>query len=688
MTRHAILVLGMHRSGTSALTGMLGGLGAALPADPMPATADNPSGYWESRGIARLNNRLLESAGTRWNDDAPVPPGWFTDPARARDREEARRVLDESFACAPLLALKDPRLCRLLPFWRHVLSAAGIDQSAVLVLRDPLEVARSLAARSQVPEFRPAAVTATSRALLLWLRYVLDAERHSRDLPRVTVDYSRLVSDWRAALTPLTAILPVDLPAPGSATEAAVAALADARLHRHRAAADRSDAGHAQGLDRLRALHAALVDDGPAAPSHVARECDALCATFDRLVGIYAPLRRTADPLATRDDWSQTILAQLAAVDAPAPPRRPGRILFLSAAPTSIGHVYRVGHPVSALAARGWQASWLPLDADAVPEQVEDAEMVVVFRARSNAAFDAVRSRCRVRGVPLVYDVDDLIFDPEMMAAGFFAYLDGLPEDERRRWLADAAAWREALASCDAAVLSTAPLATAAGRHCGRVTVLPNCLDETLCGLADAAQRASKPSAADGRPRVGFASGTPTHGRDFAVVVTALARLFDRRPEPLLVVVGALDLSAYPELSRHAHRIETRCGVPLHDLFGEVARFDVNLAPLELGNPFCEAKSAVRCLAASAVGVPTVATPTVPLCDSILPGATGLLAADAGTWEAALERLLDDPVGRLEMGEAARIHARARFGPEAYADLAERTFAAFLPMPSTAKGRR
>jgi len=685
VTRHAILVLGMHRSGTSVLTGMLGAMGAALPGDPMPATADNPSGYWESRGIARLNNRLLESAGTRWNDDAAVPAGWFNDPARDRDRAEARRLLDESFAGAPLMALKDPRLCRLLPFWRRVLTGAGIEQSAVLVLRDPLEVARSLAARSKVPEFRPAAVADPSRALLLWLRYVLDAERHSRDLPRVAVEYARLVSDWRAACGPMTAVLPISLPPPGSAAEAAVAGLCDARLHRQRAA-DRADPVPSRGLDRLRGLHAALVAGGATTWSGTARDCDALTSALDRLVDLYAPLRRHADPLAAGDPWSNTILAQVAAADAPPPTTRPRRILFVSAAPTSIGHVYRVGHPVAALAARGWDASWLPLDDGAVPARLEHAELVVVFRARRTSAFDVVCGRCRARGVPLVYDVDDLIFEPDMMAAGSFAYLDTLPEAERQRWLADAASWREALAACDAAVLSTAPLADAAGRHCARVAVLPNSLDATLSSLADIARPTPKPSARDGRPRFGFASGTPTHGRDFAVAATALARVFDRRPEPLLVVVGALDLAAYPELTRHAARIEARAAVPLRDLFREVARFDVNLAPLELGNPFCEAKSAVRCLAASAVAVPTVATPTVPACDAILPGVTGLLAADSDSWEAAIERLLDDLAGRVGMGEAARIHARARFGPETYAELADSTFAALLESPVASRG--
>jgi len=678
----------MHRSGTSALTGMLGAMGAALPGDSMPATADNPTGYWESRGLARFNNRLLESAGTRWNDDAAIPAEWFEDPARDRDRGEARRLLDDAFAAATLFALKDPRLCRLLPFWCQVLSSAGIDHSAVLVLRDPLEVARSLAARKDVPQFRPAAIASTSRALLLWLRYVLDAERHSRDLPRVAVDFAHLVSDWRVAAEPLRAVLPIGLPLPGSAAAAAVEAVADARLHRNRAGNEQGESTVSKGLSRLRTLHASLVAPGGLAESRTAGECDDLGSSFDRFVALYAPLRRNAYPLAARDEWSQAILAQLPDDEPPVAPTRPRRILFLSAAPASIGHAYRVGHPVAALTARGWRASWLPLaSAAAEPARLDNVDMVVVFRARRNAAFDVVRVRCRARGVPLVYDIDDLVFDADMMAAGFFAYLDDLPEADRLRWLADAACYRDALAACDAAVLTTAPLASAAGQLCMRLAVLPNCLDATLTGLADAACKAAKPSLADGRPRFGFASGTPTHRRDFAVAAAALARLFDRRPEPLLVIVGALDLAAYPELARHAPRIEVRFGVPLHDLFAEVARFDVNLAPLELGNPFCEAKSPVRLLAAAAVGVPSVASPTVPLRDAILPGSTGLIAADAGDWEEMLECLLDDADARSRMGRAARIHVRAQFGPEAYADLAERTFAALAHSPRPAEGR-
>ena len=91
--RRVVVVLGMHRSGTSAVTRLLTLAGATPPRELMPANPDNPQGYWESRRIARFNNRLLESAGTRWNDDAAIPEAWFTAADRQANREEAAAIL-------------------------------------------------------------------------------------------------------------------------------------------------------------------------------------------------------------------------------------------------------------------------------------------------------------------------------------------------------------------------------------------------------------------------------------------------------------------------------------------------------------------------------------------------------------------------------------------------------------------
>lgn len=341
-----------------------------------------------------------------------------------------------------------------------------------------------------------------------------------------------------------------------------------------------------------------------------------------------------------------------------------------------MGHVYRVEHAAAALTAFGWQTSWLPADDPQAPDAADEADVVTAFRAPWSEPLALVAGRCRNRGVPFVYDVDDLVFEPELMTSGRLAVLDAMPPEDRRRFEAAAERHRETLTHADAAVLTTTPLAAAATVHCRRTFVVPNALDPRMeAAAATARATVAKPSAADGRPRLLFASGTPSHARDFTVAAEAVARLFSRRATPLLVVVGHLDLARYPVLGPFADRIEHRPIVPLLDLFAEVARCDVNLAPLELGNPFCDAKSAIRCLAASIVGVPSIVSPTPPLKEAVADGQTGCVAADVAAWESALDHLTTDATECSRLGREARTHAEARWGFAAWAPGVAATYA-------------
>jgi len=689
MHRRAILVLGMHRSGTSALTRIIGHLGATLPLDPMPETADNPGGYWESRSIARFNNRLLESAGTRWNDDAPLPAAWFADPARAADREEGGALVDAAFGAAQLLAFKDPRLCRLLPFWKEVLADRGIEPCAVIALRDPAEVARSLQARLDDPAFRPAAVAAPERGLLLWLRYVLDAEARSRDMPRAVIDYPSLIADWREAVRGLVELVP--LPTITFEAATAIDGFLSPGLRRQRGPApDESGAtGGMAGVEALRSVGEAVTQAVGTGVEQAAaqRRLDALARSFDRLSTAYAPLRQGPAATTLCDPWAGVILAELAGLPStvvPQPPRR--RVLFLSGAPRSAGHVYRVEHAVAALAAEGWQASWLPLDDAGAPAAVGEADLVTAFRATWGESLAAVRERCTALGIPLVHDIDDLVFDPAVIASGQIAFIDRLPEERRQSWLTAAALHRRAIAASDACVVTTAALATAAAVVVPRVYVLRNGLSAAMLAAALQARGNPQPSASDGRLRLGFASGTPTHHRDFATIAPALADLLAQRSDVDLIIVGHFDLAAVPELVPHAARIEVRPAVSLLELHAEVARFDINLAPLEMDNPFCEAKSPIRCTTAALVGVPSVVAATAPLVAAVVDGETGLVARSLEDWTTMITRLLDDPVGRTALGEAARVDAIARFGPAAICQCAGHVYATILADHGSLKG--
>ena len=147
--RRAILVLGMHRSGTSVLTGMLAALGAfpgrrLIAADP----STNPTGFWEDEEIVRLNDGLLEYLGTRWDDCSVLPVDWMSQSFVRGARERMLSVVQREFEGRPLWVIKDPRLCRLLPLWTDVLAALDCRVDFLLCLRNPIEVAESLRQRN------------------------------------------------------------------------------------------------------------------------------------------------------------------------------------------------------------------------------------------------------------------------------------------------------------------------------------------------------------------------------------------------------------------------------------------------------------------------------------------------------------------------------------------------------------
>ena len=192
MQRHLLLVLGMHRSGTSALTGALAKSGAFPGTQLMPATTDNVEGYWECAPVVHLNEELLKRLGARWDSVAPLPAGWAAMPAVEALHADAARIVAAEYGDSKYAVLKDPRVCRLLPFWRHVLGEAGFTLSCVLMLRRPMEVAASLARRDQ---FAP------EKSLAMWYAHLVDAERDSRGLPRAMVAYDALLADAAATLT-------------------------------------------------------------------------------------------------------------------------------------------------------------------------------------------------------------------------------------------------------------------------------------------------------------------------------------------------------------------------------------------------------------------------------------------------------------------------------------------------------
>lgn len=227
--RTAVLVLGMHRSGTSALTQVLALAGCDLPQNVMPGDEHNAKGYFEPWRIAMFNDQRLRAGRSAWDDPfvhpyAPLPPReerrWIT---RATD------LFEEEFGSVSRPLMKDPRVTVLAPLWLTAIADLGLEACAAIPVRHPLEVAGSLAKRNGFP---------LEKSLLVWSAYMLAAERHSRGRRRAFVAYDALLSDWRAELDRVDAELGRFLPERSARIETAIDSFLTRELRHNQADGD------------------------------------------------------------------------------------------------------------------------------------------------------------------------------------------------------------------------------------------------------------------------------------------------------------------------------------------------------------------------------------------------------------------------------------------------------------------
>lgn len=226
--RHAVMVLGIARSGTSALGGALAAAGVDFGRDMKPADWRNPRGNFEHFALSRANQRALSACRLDWSSLRAPPRGWRDRPEIIREAEAIRALLAEDFADSRLFGVKDPRLAAVFPIYRDALADLGVGLSVVALSRDRREVLASIR-RSGYYHGR-----------LLWLlgpalfaRYRRDIAAIMAETPGETIDYATLVAQPRAKLSRLCAALPFAELGLTPDIDAAVASI-DQRLHRHR----------------------------------------------------------------------------------------------------------------------------------------------------------------------------------------------------------------------------------------------------------------------------------------------------------------------------------------------------------------------------------------------------------------------------------------------------------------------
>jgi hypothetical protein len=227
--RRLILVVGVYRSGTSLLAGILGQVGCHIPRPEVQADETNPRGFSEPRWVVDFHERLMAAALITVHDSRPA--AWESTRKVSADPavyEELRTWLEPQLQREEPVVIKDPRSVWFLPLWTRCAAELGVETSFGTTLRHPAETLAS--ARKSYGEWQ----TDTSRATA-WVNVMLGTERCTRDTTRAFVRYEDLLADWPAELRRIGAAL--ELPALAGIEREhhpAVNGFVDPTLHRSR----------------------------------------------------------------------------------------------------------------------------------------------------------------------------------------------------------------------------------------------------------------------------------------------------------------------------------------------------------------------------------------------------------------------------------------------------------------------
>jgi glycosyltransferase involved in cell wall biosynthesis len=336
--------------------------------------------------------------------------------------------------------------------------------------------------------------------------------------------------------------------------------------------------------------------------------------------------------------------------------RRIERVLFVAGiegAPLR----YRAQFAAEALALHGVKAEVRHYRSPEVAALAALADAVIIYRVPATHQVLALIDGTKRIGTPVFFDVDDLIFEPDVAAS--IPAVIALPDDVRELYFQGVRRYRTTMEACDAYVGSTAMLVD----HAAAVVGIPSHRWWNGVGIGPA--RCSDAALANPRTpgplRIGYMSGTSTHEADWQFVEPAVLDVLRRRRDVELWLGGLV--SPTDALAAVGDRVKRIPLKPWWELPWVLRDLDVNLAPLEPGSRFNEAKSAVKWLEAALAETVTVASPSAPFAEVIADGRNGRLASSREEFSVAIDELLDDELTRTRIGRVARREALLRWSP-------------------------
>ncbi len=364
------------------------------------------------------------------------------------------------------------------------------------------------------------------------------------------------------------------------------------------------------------------------------------------------------------------------------------RVAYFYETPDSSTFRYRVYNMISALRASADDVSaayFSNSEIDRLPAVVEQADVLVICRARYTDKLNHAITYARNKGKRVFFDIDDLIFDPDYV----HLVLDTLDQDLHHpdvwnHWFAYAARLGTTLRLCDAVITTGDYLASLVRIYANKPThVIPNFLNREQLDVSRRLYEEKVRRGFDRTDRIyfGYFSGTPTHNKDFDIIASALVRALKEDPRIMIRIVGFMKPPTL--LQSYASRLEF---YGLHDFVNLqrlIALVEANLIPLQ-DNIFTNSKSELKYFEAGIVGTLSIASPVSAYIKAIRDGENGYLATNTD-WFEKLMLMIHSMDKYPEMAEKAYREAWNKYAWHSQAPIIEQTL---FPTPLSTRARR
>jgi glycosyltransferase involved in cell wall biosynthesis len=335
-----------------------------------------------------------------------------------------------------------------------------------------------------------------------------------------------------------------------------------------------------------------------------------------------------------------------------------GDILFITGGVGDSAR-YRTTHVAQELTLHGFKCSITIQDNPFLVSYAKKFKIFIFHRTLYSSNIKKLIEQIKLQNKVIIFDTDDLVFDRKYLEhMDFFKKMNFFEKKLYENGVGGEIVRDEYVKVC---TTTTSYLADKLREEGKNVIIVRNKMPESDLEIIEEINRdnlAQKYFPLE-RIVVGYFSGAHGHDKDFETIEDVLITLLDKYDDLRLFLGGPLEISE--KFDKYQKRIKKMPYVPRRDNYMNIAGVDINIAPLEIDNPFCESKSELKFFEAGMLRVPTVATATQTFKEAIMDGVDGFVAKDRDEWQEKLEKLINNRNLRKQIGEKAKEKAISNY---------------------------